>query len=325
MQVEKHLNKLRWLVLIVVFSALMIIPMISLYQTYLAAHAYDLLSPSQKLLYDTVEMLTAPLTNHPTTGLDSIKGNTWSATLFGLQVSDPLAVVGQLAASLSPYWPFMLTATIPVVLTLMFGRFFCGWICPATLLYELNSNLAVWLHYFGLPQTQWRLDSRLKYGVLAVALIISTVVGSVVVALIYPPAMIGRELYVAIALGGFGSATLLFIMTLLFDILVARRGFCRYLCPGGALYALLGRYRLFRIQRQVVQCNDCSKCNAVCEFGLDPMHDNFGQECNSCTACIATCPTDALGFYIRMHDLPYQGVGHLGAQYRTGQRSGNCE
>jgi len=319
-QVAKHLNKLRWLVLITVFSMLLLIPMISLYQTYLAAHAYDLLMPSQKLLYDSVEMLTAPFTNHPVTDLDIIKGNTWSATLFGFQVSDPLAVLGQLAASLSPYWPFMLTAAVPVVLTLIFGRFFCGWICPATLIYELNSNLAVWLHHIGVPQMKWQLDSRLKYWLLLVALMISAAMGSVVVALIYPPAIIGRELYVAIALGGFGSATLLFIITILFDIMVERRGFCRYLCPGGALYALLGRYRLFRIQRQVEQCNDCNKCDAICEFGLDPMRDDFGQECNNCTACIAICPTDALGFAIQIQDHPYQGVGHLGAKYRMQQR-----
>ena len=37
---------------------------------------------------------------------------------LGLQLSDPLAVVGQAAASLTIYWPFALTALIPVLLTL---------------------------------------------------------------------------------------------------------------------------------------------------------------------------------------------------------------
>ena len=97
---------------------------------------------------------------------------------------------------------------------------------------------------------------------------------------------------------------------------MARRGFCRYLCPGGALYSLLGRYRLFRIKREVKSCNDCKKCNAVCEFELDPMGDDFGQECNNCTACIAICPTDALTFTINYLDLPSQGPGHLGQKYR---------
>ena len=120
---------------------------------------------------------------------------------------------------------------------------------------------------------------------------------------------------------GAGDATahlgmIIFLGTLLFDLLVARRGFCRYVCPGGALYSLIGRYRVVRIRRIVESCNDCAKCNAVCEFGLDPLRDNFGQECNNCTACIAICPTDALDFTIKLTAYPYQGPGHLGRQYR---------
>ncbi|MDQ6992882.1 MAG: 4Fe-4S binding protein [Mariprofundus sp.] len=316
----RHLNKLRWLTLIIVFTMLALIPSISLYQTYLAAHAYDLLTPSQQQFYDIMALLTSWFTQHPLKELDAIKGNTWSATLFGLQLSDPLAVLGQLAASLQLYWPFLLSALIPVLLTIIFGRFFCGWICPATLIYEMNSSLSVWLRHLGLISGEQRLDRRLKYLVLIVGLALSTAFGSVMVALIYPPAIIGRELYYAIALGGFGSGTIFFILTLLFDLLVARRGFCRYLCPGGALYALLGRYRLFRIQRRVEQCNDCGKCNAICEFSLQPMRDDFGQECNNCTACIAICPTDALHFSIRIRDQAGQGDGYLGPKYRQSRR-----
>jgi len=128
--------------------------------------------------------------------------------------------------------------------------------------------------------------------------------------------VIGREIYYAIALGGFGTGAVYFLTTLLLDLLVAKRGFCRYLCPGGALYSLMGRFRLFRIKRVVESCNDCAKCTAVCEFGLDPLRDNFGQECNNCTACIAVCPTDAMTFYVAVKDIAYQGPGHLGHKYK---------
>jgi ferredoxin-type protein NapH len=137
---------------------------------------------------------------------------------------------------------------------------------------------------------------------------------------IYPPAIVGREMYYSIALGGFSSGAVFFLMTMLFDLLVARRGFCRYLCPGGALYSLLGRYRLVRIKRLVATCNDCVKCNAVCEFDLNPMRDDFGQECNNCAACIAVCPTDAMTFIVSPRDAPPQGPGHLGRQYRAQQK-----
>lgn len=312
----KHLNKLRWLTLITIFAMLVIIPFLHVYQTYVAAHGYDLLLPEEKRLYDSMEALTSPFVKNPEDDLDFIKGNTWSGTIGGLQLSDPLAVVGQVTASLQVYWPFLLTALIPFVLTAIFGRFFCGWICPATLLYELNTNLAALLRRAGLHIGNKRYDRRLKYVVLGLGAVISMVTGTVVFAAIYPPVLIGREIYYAVALGGFGSGAVFFMLTFLLDLLVARRGFCRYLCPGGALYSLIGRFRLFRIKRVVETCNDCAKCSSICEFGLDPLRDQFGQECNNCTACIAICPVDAMTFYVSLSDIAPQGPGHAGPKYR---------
>lgn len=312
----RHLNKIRWVVLLIVFLMLIMLPFIHVYQTFVASFSYDLLAPTEKTLYDIMEALTAPFTNDPANGLDGIKGTTWSGNFFGYQISDPLSVVGQIAAGLTLYWPFILTALIPVLATVIFGRFFCGWICPATFLYELNTTLSLWLHRAGFKAGNRKFDRRLKYLVLAVGLVLSVISGSVLISVIYPPAIIGRELYFGIALGGFGAGLVFFVITLLFDLLVARRGFCRYICPGGALYSLLGRYRLFRIKRIVENCNDCAKCNAVCEFGLNPLHDDFGQECNNCAACIAVCPTDAMTFITSTKDVPFQGAGHLGKQYK---------
>ncbi len=318
----RHLNKLRWVSLSVVFAMLVVLPFLHLYQTYVAAHAYDLLGSRERLIYDVVEWFTAPFTDDPEEDLNQIKGTTWSANFFGFKISDPLAVVGQIAAGLKLYWAFILTALVPVLATVMLGRFFCGWICPATFLYELNGTLAAWLRKSGLPLGDKEFDKRIKYLVLAVGLVLSMFVGSVAVAAIYPPAVVGREIYYAIGQGAFGAGAVFFLLTLLFDLLVARRGFCRYLCAGGALYSLLGRYRLFRIRRIVETCNDCAKCSVVCEFGLDPMHDGFGQECNNCSACIAVCPTDALTFKVGIHDDPYKG-GSSGARVpQAGAREG---
>lgn len=317
---QRHLNKLRWICLSVVFGMLVLLPFLHLYQTYIAAHAYDLLPAKEKQIYDVMEKLTDPFLRNPEKQLDAVKGTTWSGTLFGLKLSDPLSVVAQMSAGIKLYWPFLLTAAIPIIFTVIFGRFFCGWLCPATFLYELNDNLGTLLRKAGLPITQRRMDRRLKYLVLGIGIVLSAATGAVLFAAIYPPAIIGREIYYAVAIGGFGGGTVFFLVTLLFDLMVARRGFCRYLCPGGAVYSLLGRFRLFRIQRDVANCNDCAKCNVVCQFGLDPLRDNFGQECNNCTACIAVCPTDALKFELKLKDAANQGPGHLGHQYRKQQQ-----
>ncbi|MBF0428427.1 MAG: hypothetical protein HQL94_05845, partial [Magnetococcales bacterium] len=59
-RVWKHLNKVRWLTLSLVFALLIVLPYISLYQNFLAAHAYDLLTPHEVRIYDAMEWLTKP-------------------------------------------------------------------------------------------------------------------------------------------------------------------------------------------------------------------------------------------------------------------------
>ena len=321
--IARHINKLRFAVLITVFLMLVLLPFLSIYQNYVSAHAYDLLASGEKSLYDTMEFITSPFTNDPAKDLNNIKGTTWSGTFFGLQLSDPLAVVTQIAAARNVYWPFLLTAIIPIILTIVIGRFFCGWICPATLIYELNDTLRGWLQKLGFNLNDWNIDKRIKYFVLLAGLVLAVITGTVTTAAIYPPAILGREIYYAIALGGFGVGMVFFLVTLLADLFVARRSFCRYLCPGGALYSLLGHFRLLRIEREVENCNDCTKCNVVCQFGLDPMRDDFTQECNNCTACIAVCPTDALLFTINISDQKNQGPGHLGHDFKHQKQDDN--
>lgn len=313
----KHLNKLRWVTLVLVLLLLILLPFISQYQSFVAAHAYDLLDPSEKRIYDIIEWLTKPFVTPPHAHeLDLIKGNTWSGTLFGVKLSDPLAVLGQVAATLQIYWPLLMTLLIPVIATVVLGRFYCGWICPATLLYELNDILLRVLRRSGVRLGGRHWDLRIKYLVLVVGAGLSVSMGTVVFSAIYPPAIVGREIQYWITWNGLGTGSAFFVITLLFDLLVTRRGFCRYLCPGGALYSLLGRFRLVRIQRLPPRCNDCTLCNKECQFALDPMRDGFGQECNNCSACIAVCPTRALTFRLTFKDQPYQGHGHLSPTYR---------
>ena len=71
----RHLNKLRWVSLSLVFAMLIALPFLHIYQTYVAAHAYDLLSASEKQLYDVMEALTGPFTDDPAQDLDAVKGS----------------------------------------------------------------------------------------------------------------------------------------------------------------------------------------------------------------------------------------------------------
>nr|MBP8269855.1 ferredoxin [Aeromonas sp.] len=100
-----------------------------------------------------------------------------------------------------------------------------------------------------------------------------------------------------------------------------RQGFCRYLCPYGAWFALLGLLTPLRIRRDPDRClrsagHDCDKCSRVCPSRIQ-VHQLIAVqslECTSCQSCVAACPkrADALHLGTQGHRLaPRQLLGLL--------------
>jgi ferredoxin len=81
--------------------------------------------------------------------------------------------------------------------------------------------------------------------------------------------------------------------------LVARRFWCRYLCPLGALLGLAGRWALLR-RLPVKDCGKCkaaSNCGTRCRMGaFDGSGKLVGESCNLCMDCVADCPSTVARF-----------------------------
>jgi ferredoxin-type protein NapH len=281
-------------VLLLVLLFLLVVPVLSLYQSYTAAHAIQWMEGGEKVFFSGLDRAVRWFSDDPAEDLDFVKGSVWSAQVGGFKISDPLAVVSQTVAERNLHWPFVLSALVPLLLTVLLGRFFCGWICPGYLLYEIGDLFRQLLNRAGIRPRDIRLPLYTKYAVLGAGVVAGLVLGGAFFPMIYPPAVIGREWYYRVYYGAFGSGLTLLAISLFVEIALSRRAVCRYLCPGGALYSLLGAARLVRIERSPEACIGCVKCDDVCGLGLKPMTDRIGMECNNCTACIAACPTDAL-------------------------------
>ena len=224
---------------------------------------------------------------------ESVVGAPWTVQILGLEFLDPLAAAGALLAGadvqkvLWGLWPTLL-------LVLLLGRFFCGWICPYALLVGASNALRALLVRVGFTPRDVPLPGNLAYGVLATLLLAGALTGSQLAPLLYPPSIIHRELLKAVYFGGLGGGVVVLAVLFAFDTLVARAGFCRYLCPGGAMFRLLGRRSPVRIVRTAALCTDCTACDVVCNFLQSPMTDQHDSACERCGRCVSSCPTGAL-------------------------------
>ncbi len=225
------------------------------------------------------------------------QGSFWSARILGWSLSDPLAVFEAVAASRAFYAPLWWSLLVPTVGTLLLGRVFCGWICPMNLLLEVADRCRGLLGFLELKQRDVRFSKRNKYILLALSLGLAALFSAPFLAFVYPPAVISRQVHLVIFGAGVGLGMYLILAIVAVELFVSRRWWCRYMCPGGALYSLLGRFRLVRISRNRHACAQCGDCVRACQFDLRPMLVELtGAECTNCGTCISKCASDALSY-----------------------------
>lgn len=78
--------------------------------------------------------------------------------------------------------------------------------------------------------------------------------------------------------------------------LVIPRFYCRFVCPLGALFGMLGRYALWRIGRRDGECVQCLICEAHCEGACEPSGSVRIPECVLCMNCLHDCAHDSIAY-----------------------------
>lgn len=258
------------------------------------------------------------------------RGGPWSATVGPVSMTDPLGAVESSIASRALPWVLIASLIVPLAVTLLLGRVFCSWICPVGFLLEITDSLRGVARFLEIRTRDLRPARGTKYGVLAAGLVLTAVLAIPVLGYIYPPAIVGREAHGVVFsffdhaelgrsgpwAGGLSAMALVLVGIVVFEVLVSRRWWCRYVCPGGALYSLIGWARPVRIKLQEDRCTQCAQCVVACPEGLNPMKNQMGMECDNCGECVASCGDDALDFgvdgplfHLRAQDPTESGAG----------------
>ncbi|MFQ5639717.1 MAG: 4Fe-4S binding protein, partial [bacterium] len=225
-----------------------------------------------------------------------IKGSVWTMDILGFKISDPLAVLESTFTAMYFYLPMLLSAIVPVLFTVVLGRVYCGWVCPMHLLLEINDKLRRLLEKVGYNTRDIKFKGKTKYFVLILGLIAAYFAGMPLLSLIYPPAVISREIFYKIYHGFWSNGVLLISVICFFELILSRRWWCRYICPGGAVYVALARFRRLKIKRRDPLCDRCGDCLPVCPYALKPMTRELTAECDQCGVCVSVCKPGALHY-----------------------------
>lgn len=207
------------------------------------------------------------------------------------------------------------------VFTAAFGRLWCGWTCPQTVLMEgVFRKIEYWIdgdHHRqrALARAPWSADKILRrVGKHAIFLALSFLIGNTLLAYI-----IGSDELLRIItdnpLNHLRGLTFMGLFTLVFYGIFARfrEQACTFICPYGRFMSTLldensivvaydhkrGEKRGALRRRESVEvrraagqgdCIDCRQCVVVCPTGID-IRDGTQMECVNCTACIDACDT----------------------------------
>lgn len=220
-------------------------------------------------------------------------GSLSSSTIAGIVLSDPFAALQVMMASKKIHLAYMSGALIILTFYLIVrGRTFCSWVCPVNTLLEFTEKLR---RFIKVSDRTYNRHTK-KYLSLAV-LFLSLLVGVPVFELFSPIGFTVRNV-----LFSFGIGIWIIAAIVIFELLISKRGWCRYFCPLGGFYQSFGKAGIFNVKFDHGACVGCDKCRSVCFADpviLEPgifRESKFvvSGDCSLCGACVDHCPFDAL-------------------------------
>lgn len=195
------------------------------------------------------------------------------------------------------FWVALLGVWGLVAVSFLYGRLWCGWVCPQTLASDFADSVKTRLDraFRTRPgQPHFRL-SRALWTTVVLAMSLGT--GILLVCYWLAPATVLRATLRPLADPSAASVIYGLAALLAADMLWVRRKFCANACPYGALLGgladkntLVVRY----LDERADDCIQCGRCVTDCPMDIDIKQGVMQQACIGCGECVDAC-NDVLG------------------------------
>ena len=174
-----------------------------------------------------------------------------------------------------------------LLLTLFFGRFYCGWLCPIRTIQRAQTLIKKKLRLPDRVGPAWLRSKTVRYVMAALFLLLMTFV-----------LISGRQLPLL---------PLLLIIGVLLSSFFAESLWHRWLCPYGTLLRLPASVCQSSLKIKQAECSKCGICSAVCPSEAiersvsetTSSRDSFTinkAECLLCLECVRSCPPKIISY-----------------------------
>lgn len=215
----------------------------------------------------------------------------YSGVCFGVPAS----------AGLLDISPFLISAIVGGVIllsTMVFGRFFCGWVCPIGSIQEFVHAIGRKSSLKKTPSISNSLHKKMSY-IKYVILLINVTMAYLLVQPLY------MNLCPVLSLSNIGKPLIIAgatVSLLIISSIYVERFFCKYLCPFGALMNIMQmigkvlRIPRFKIKVNEQLCTHCTLCTKNCpmQINVDALYIVEDGDCIQCNRCKTACPRDGI-------------------------------
>nr|MBF0221647.1 4Fe-4S binding protein [Desulfobulbaceae bacterium] len=167
------------------------------------------------------------------------------------------------------------------LITLVFGRIWCGWLCPQTIISDLTDPIVRFSKHSFLAKAAAHLI--LAFWALSVGF-------STVCYFVSPYEAIPEILALKLGPVATGSIVVIALLTY-FNLVFLRRTFCATICPYAKFQGAITDNKTLKIcldEGRKDECIHCRQCLKVCPTGLD-IREGMQMSCIMCAACVDAC------------------------------------